>query len=107
RIYPNVAYRKGADGGSNPAYNYELEVINSKIKSISIDFLSDNQTPTGTIFESRIDGKFTKPVDRVDVLFGDFQEVGQNGFFYRYREDSLSIQYSRFGGRLKDWWTPN
>lgn len=107
RIYPNVAYKKGADGGSNPAYNGELEVVHSKIKSVSIDFLSDNQTPTGTIFESRIDGKFTKPVDSVDVLFGDFQEEGQNGFFYRYREDSLSIQYNVYGERLKDWFTPN
>ena len=107
RIYPNVAYKKGADGGSNPAYNNELTTILSKIKSVSIDFLSDNQTPTGTIFESRIDGKFTKPVDSVDVLFGDFQEVGQNGFFYRYREDSLSIQYNVYGERLKDWFTSN
>src|SRR5690606_12281535 len=39
-------------------------------------------------------------------LFGDYQTVGQNGFFYKYREDSLSIQYNSAGERLKDWFTP-
>src|SRR5690606_19764306 len=99
RVYPNTAYRKSG-------YNNALTIIRSVIKSISLEFKTDNQTPTGTIYQSRIDGRFTKKNDQVDLIFGNFQEVGQNGFFYKYREDSLSITYNSEGQRLKDWWTP-
>src|SRR5690606_2042562 len=83
-----------------------LTIIRSVIKSISLEFKTDNQTPTGTIYQSRIDGRFTKKNDQVDLIFGDFQEVGQNGVFYKYREDSLSITDNSSGQRLKNCLTP-
>lgn len=99
RIYPNSAYKKDD-------YNSALVSVRSVIREISLEFKTDNQTPTGNIYQSRIDGRFTKKNDQVNLIFGDFQEVGQNGFFYKYREDSLSITYNSAGQRLKDWWTP-
>lgn len=99
RVYPSGAYKKND-------YNQNLEYIYNVLKSIKVEFINDNQTPKGTVFQSKINGKFTKPTEQRDVLYGDYQTVGQNGFFYKYREDSLSIQYNSAGERLKDWFTP-
>lgn len=99
RIFPNRAFKKND-------YNPDLTEIHNILKEVSVSFINDNQTPKGTVFQSKIDGKFTKPTEQRTVLFGDYQTVGQNGFFYKYREDSLSIQYNSAGERLKDWFTP-
>jgi len=99
RIYPNSAYKKNT-------YNQALTSIANVLREIKIEFLNDNQTPIGTIYQTIIEGKFTKPTGNREVLFGDYQMVGKNGYFYKYREDSLSIQYNEVGERLKDWFTP-
>ena len=93
RVYPNVLV------------NSETNTQNM-IKEITVDFTNDGQTPTGTVFQTKLDAKYTKPTETRKLLFGDYQTFGQNGFFYRYREDSLSIQYSASGVKLKDWVTP-
>ncbi|MDM1049418.1 hypothetical protein HX018_14335, partial [Sphingobacterium hotanense] len=99
RIYPNRAFKKNN-------YNAELTSVNNTLKSITLTFLNSTQNPTGTIFQSKLTyGKFTKPTDKRNVLFGDFQTSGQNGYFYKYREDSLSIQYNKDGQRLANWFT--
>ena len=78
----------------------------SLIKSIKVDFLNDSQIPEGTVYQSKLTGKFTHPANKITVLFGDQQNVGQNGYFYKYREDALSIQYNQWGSKLKNWFTP-
>ncbi|SEG75778.1 hypothetical protein [Sphingobacterium lactis] len=99
RIYPNAAYKKND-------YNQDLTEVHNILKSVSVTFLNDNQTPKGTVFQSRLTGQFTKPTDERNVMFGDYQTVGQNGFFYKYREDSLSIMYNHAGQMLRTWFTP-
>ena len=99
RVYPNGAYKKND-------YNTDLEYVYNVLKSVKVEFINDSQYPKGTVFQSKIEGKFTKPTEQRTVLFGDYQTVGQNGFFYKYREDSLSIQYNNNGEMLKDWFTP-
>lgn len=93
RLYP----------GFTRASNVLMGII---IKSIEVNFKSDDQVPKSTVFETILEANYTKPTEQRNVLFGDFQTEGQNGYFYKYREDSLSIQYSRSGVRLKDWYTP-
>lgn len=99
RVYPNGAYKKND-------YNPDLEYVYNVLKSVKVEFINDSQYPKGTVFQSKIEGKFTKPTEQRTVLYGDYQTVGQNGFFYKYREDSLSIQYNNNGEMLKDWFTP-
>lgn len=99
RVYPNGAYKKND-------YNPDLEYVYNVLKSVKVEFVNDSQYPKGTVFQSKIEGKFTKPTEQRTVLFGDYQTVGQNGYFYKYREDSLSIQYNNNGEMLKDWFTP-
>ncbi len=106
RIYPNVAYRKWADGSRSPEYNSSLTNVDSKVLGVSINFSSDDQTPKSTVFQTLLDANYTKPTEPREVLFGDYQTFGQNGYFYQYREDSLSIQYNKEGRQLKNWWTP-
>lgn len=96
RIYPNKT-----QGTSTTGY-----LTANMIKEIRLDFKSDNQTPTGTVFQTKLDAKYTKPTDRIEVPFGDYQTYGQNGYFYKYREDSLSIHYNADGQRLATWTTP-
>ncbi|MGN0020822.1 MAG: hypothetical protein ACI35Z_08515, partial [Sphingobacterium hotanense] len=88
----------------NPDVNFNPHTI---VKEITVDFISDNQVPKGTIFQNKIVGDFTKTPETINSLFGDYQTNGQNGFFYKYREDSLSIHYNALGIRLKNWYTPN
>lgn len=95
RVYPNKTW--GSVGNT-----YYTSAI---IKEIKMDFLSDNQTPTDTVFQSRLQANYTKVRDVSDVMYGDYQMYGQNGFFYRYREDSLSIQYNEDGEMLQSWYT--
>ncbi|GHE34950.1 hypothetical protein [Sphingobacterium griseoflavum] len=97
RIYPN----KAQGPADQPAI-----YTSTTIKEVRIEFKSDDQTPKGTVYQTILQERYTKPTERRTVLFGDYQTVGQNGFFYKYREDSLSIQYNNAGDRLKDWWTP-
>lgn len=105
RIYPNRAFKK-PQHDSGPAYNIDLTEINNVLKEVTVTFKNDNQTPKGTVFQSLLtSGKFTKPTDEKKVLFGDYQTYGQNGYFYKYREDSLSIQYNENGTQLNDWFT--
>ncbi|MGM1431149.1 hypothetical protein ACS126_17980 [Sphingobacterium lactis] len=89
-----------------PAFTRESKDVDTVIRHTKVEFKNDNQTPKGTVFQSMIEGKFTKPTKQREVLFGDYQTFGQNGFFYKNREDSLSIQYNNAGDRLKDWFTP-
>lgn len=98
RIYPNVAFKKSS-------LNPNLNNITSFIKSITVDFTSDDQIGKGTVFQSILSAQYTKPTAKRTVMFGDYQTEGQNGFFYRGREDSLSIHYNSNGERLKDWYT--
>lgn len=99
RIYKNRAYKKND-------YNPSLTQITNVLKSVTLEFLNDNQTPKGTVFQTKLtSGKFTKPTEQRTVLYGDYQTFGQNGILYKSREDSLSIQYNQNGGMLKDWWT--
>ncbi|GEM_PF-810849 len=99
RVYPNRAYKKNT-------YNPNLTTIKNMLRSVTLTFLNDNQTPKGTVFQSKLTyGKFTKPTKERTVMFGDYQTSGQNGFFYKYREDSLSIQYNEGGEMLKNWFT--
>lgn len=93
RVYPNQM------GSSN------MTGLKNYIKSISINFRQDNQDPKGVIYQSVMDGNFTKKTEEKKVLFGDYQSLGQNGFFYPYRKDSLSIQYNNNGEVLKNWRT--
>src|SRR5690606_11765738 len=105
RVYPNRAFKKSQEG-NNPAYNIDLTEINNVLKEVTVTFKNDNQTPKGTVFQSLLtSGRFTKPTDEKKVLFGDYQTYGQNGYFYKYREDSLSIQYNENGAQLNDWFT--
>lgn len=100
RVFPNRAFKKND-------YNPDLTEIHNVLREVSVSFINDNQNPKGTVFQSKItEGKFTKPTKERKVLFGDYQTVGQNGFFYKYREDSLSIQYNENREMLKDWFTP-
>ena len=96
RIYPTFSYGNGSP--------YLVEC--ATIKEITLDFKSDDQTPKGTIFQSRVEGDYTKPTEQRDLLFGDYITEGQNGFFYRYRDDSYSIHYGEGGSMLKNWNTP-
>lgn len=89
-----------------PAFTRESKDVDTVIRYTKVEFKNDNQTPKETVFQSLIEGKFTKPTKQREVLFGDYQTFGQNGFFYKNREDSLSIQYNNVGDRLKDWFTP-
>ena len=102
RIYPSTAYIKG---GSNP-YNLGLNQVNNFVKSVTLEFTNDEQVPTGTVFQSRLSRKFTKPTDERKVMFGDYQTFGQNGYFYNGREDALSIHYNSNSLRLANWFTP-
>jgi hypothetical protein len=99
RLYPNAAYKKSG-------WNDGLLNINSYIKNLTISFNNDNQVPKGVVYQTMLDGRFTKPTDRRDIMWGDFQTFGQNGYFYKYREDSLSIIYNQAGQMTKDWYTP-
>lgn len=93
RIYPGFS----RDGGVSARI---------AIRHATVTFKNDNQTPKGTVFQTLLtSGNFTMPTDQKTVLFGDYQTTGQNGYFYKYREDSLSIQYNENGTRLKDWFT--
>jgi len=76
------------------------------IRNTTVEFKNDNQTPKGTVFQTKVEGQYTKPTEERTVLYGDYQTFGQNGIFYKNREDSLSIQYNSAGERLKDWFTP-
>lgn len=82
-----------------------LPNLKNYIKSISINFKQDSQDPKGVIFQSVMNANFTKQTEEKKVLFGDYQSFGQNGYFYPYRKDSLSIQYNSFGDVLKNWRT--
>ena len=95
RIYSNAT----AGTSINP------KSVTNVIKEIKIDFKSDSETPKGTVYQNTIEGNFTKPTDERKVLTGDYQIFGQNGYFYRYREDSRSIQYSESGERTENWTT--
>lgn len=93
RVYPNR--------GDN------IPNVITYINSIVIAFKNDNQDPKGTIYQSILDAEYTKPTEERKVLFGDYQDVGQNGYFYRYKKDSLSIQYNQDNGIVKNWTTIN
>ncbi|MDM1294309.1 hypothetical protein HX021_08355 [Sphingobacterium sp. N143] len=99
RLYPNVAYKKSG-------WNDGLINITSFIKNLTISFNNDNQVPKGVVFQTMLQERFTKPTDRRNIMWGDFQTFGQNGYFYPYREDSLSIIYNQEGQMTKDWYTP-
>lgn len=96
RIYPNKWYR--------PDIDETMDVFN-KIKEITIDFKSDDETPKGTVYQSFLLDNFTKPTKEREVLTGDYQTFGQNGYLYAGREDSRSIQYSESGERTENWTT--
>lgn len=93
RIYPNTH-------DSNTAGFNAISVI----KEVRVDFkLSDNM-PKGVTYQSKLElGNFTKQYESQEVMFGDYQNVGQNGYFYQYRDDSLSIMYSADGTKTKNW----
>lgn len=95
RIYPNLTQGQGT------APRYATNII----KEIKIDFKSDSNTPKGTVFQNTLEGSFTKPTDDRKVKTGDYQTFGQNGYFYKYREDSYSIQYNELGETTKNWTT--
>lgn len=99
RLFPNVAYKK-------TGWNEGLVEVNAFLKNFSIEFNNDNQVPKGTVFQTTLEGRFTKPTERRNLMWGDFQTFGQNGYFYKYREDSLSITYNEQGEQTKDWYTP-
>src|SRR5690625_221964 len=95
RIYSNAT----AGTSINP------KSVTNVIKEIKIDFKSDAETPKGTVYQNTIEGNFTKPTDERKVLTGDYQVFGQNGYFYRYREDSYSIQYNENKEMTENWTT--
>lgn len=97
RVYPN---KLNVPSGFLPS-------VTSYVESIGITFKNDNQDPKGTIYQSILDAEYTKPTEERKVLFGDYQDVGQNGYFYRYKKDSLSIQYNQNNGIVKNWTTIN
>ncbi|MVZ65044.1 hypothetical protein GQF61_04215 [Sphingobacterium sp. DK4209] len=99
RIYPNSAFKKNT-------YNPDLTEIHNVLKNFTITFKNDNQNPIGTVFQTKLtEGKFTTPTEQQTAFYGDYQTFGQNGYFYAYREDSLSIHYNASGERLKNWYT--
>ncbi|WP_313266515.1 hypothetical protein [Sphingobacterium sp.] len=86
-----------------PDTNIAADVV---IREIKVTYENDNQVPKGVVYQTMLDGRFTKPTERRDLMWGDFQTFGQNGYFYKYREDSLSIIYNQAGQMTKDWYTP-
>lgn len=97
-IYPNVAYRK-------KGLNQDLKEITNFVNEVLIDFGNDNQVPKGTVFQQFVTGDFTKVMERNTVLFGDYQETGQNGYLYPGRKDSFSVQQTAMGEFTKNWTT--
>lgn len=75
------------------------------IKEINLAFRNQiDSTPKSTVYETeKLTGNFTKKYDEQNVMFGDYQTFGQNGYFYRYRDDSLSIMYNQDGVMTKNW----
>lgn len=76
------------------------------LKEVKVTYENDDQTPKGVVYQTMLQGRFTKPTDRRNLMWGDYQTFGQNGYFYKYREDSLSIIYNQDGQMTKDWYTP-
>jgi len=87
-------------------FNNEITRLDSYVKSLSMQFVNDDQIPKGVVYQTMLQGRFTKPTERRNLMWGDFQTFGQNGYFYKYREDSLSIIYNQAGQMTKDWYTP-
>lgn len=77
----------------------------SIVKYVRLYFNSDDEVPKGTVYQSTVDGVFTKRPENETVMFGDYEETGKNGFFYPYQNDSLSIQYNQQGKKTKNWST--
>lgn len=97
RVYPNVS------GGTSATPFY----VSSIIKQVLLDFKSPNDTPKNVIYQSTVDGNFTKKMEASTVMFGDFIEFGKNGWFYQYRKDSNSIMYNANGDLTLNWSTIN
>lgn len=96
RIYPNTHDVSGTFTALNV------------VKEVRVDFLMADETPKSIIFEGKItQGNFTKKYDEIDVVLGDYQTFGQNGYFYKYRDDSNSILYASDGTKTVNWNTIN
>ncbi|MDH5825774.1 hypothetical protein [Sphingobacterium faecium] len=96
RVYPNLHDKDEA-----------VFKPKSLVKEIKLDFKSPSETPKSTIYQTTVEGNYTKKYDATTVMFGDFQEQGQNGYFYQYRNDSYSIIYNSIGEMTKNWTTIN
>lgn len=96
RIYPNLH-----DENITPF------ITSSIIKDIAIDFKMPNGSPKTVIYQSTVDGNFTKKMEANTVMFGDFIQFGKNGWFYQYRKDSNSIMYNANGDLTLNWSTIN
>lgn len=95
RIYPTDAATLQPNGLN----------VESVIKHIKIDFKRDEQEPKSVIFQSTLNANYTKSTVERKVMFGDYQDFGQNGYLYPYRKDSLSIHYNIAGQELRGWRT--
>lgn len=76
------------------------------VKFVKVTFENESEQPKGTVYQNKIEGNFTKRFEDRKILFGDYLDYGQNGFFYQYPKDSLSIQYASDGKRTLNWSTP-
>lgn len=96
----------GTLGHPTNAFNtFRTGEYDNIIQSVELSFDVDQEYPKATAFQNEVVKKFTKKTDRGAVLFGDYQTEGRNGFFYPYRDDSLSIQYTEDGRMTKNWRT--
>lgn len=77
--------------------------LNAVLWGIDVKFTTPLEQPKGTIYKSEIQGNYTKHYTNEDYLFSDYETSGKNGFFYKYRNDYLSIQYNENGEQTKNW----
>lgn len=81
----------------------QITTVNAVLWDVDVKFKSTLEEPKGTTYKTEVEGNYTKSYQLNNVLFSDYETAGKNGFFYRYRKDSLSNQFNSLGLLTKNW----